>query len=111
MNTSQERKLAENETFFRGVNESIRGAIDRYGADGHVYSFICECSNPACIERVSLSTAEYERIRADPTRFVIAPGHDSASIETVIAAHGDHEVVEKTGVAADVAVALDPRTA
>jgi hypothetical protein len=107
----QKERLAKNEAFFRTLNESIRGAIDRYGSDGHAYSFICECSDSTCVERVTLSTAEYERVRADGARFVLAPGHDAAPIETVVAEHADHVIVEKTGVAADVALALDPRAA
>ena len=111
MNEAQTERLAENESFFRSLNENIRSAVDRYGADGHAYSFICECSDPTCVERVTLTTAEYERVRADGTRFVLAPGHDAAPIETVVAEQGDHVVVEKMGAAADVARALDPRAA
>src|SRR4051812_28655618 len=111
MDAVRETRLAKNEVFFRDLNESIRGAVDRYGTDGHVYEFICECSDPGCTERVSLSTAEYEGVRADPTRFVIAPGHDVAAIEIVVAAPGDHEIVEKAGLAAEVAAELDPRAA
>jgi hypothetical protein len=105
----QHERLATIEAFFRSMNESIRGAVDRYGEDGHVYTFICECSDPACMERVSLTTTEYETVRASGTRFVLAPGHETAAIETVVAEQGDHVVVEKSGVAADVALALDPR--
>src|SRR4051812_23949734 len=111
MEPMTETRLAKNEAFFRDLNESIRGAVDRYGSDGHVYEFICECSNPGCTERVSLTTHEYERVRADPTRFVIAPGHDVAAIEIVVAASGDHEIVEKAGLAGQVAAELDPRAA
>ena len=111
MNEKQQQRLAENEAFFRTLNESIRDAVDRYGSDGHVYSFICECSDPSCVERVTLPTADYERVRADGTRFVLAPGHQAAAIETVVAERGDHMVVEKTGPAAEVALALDPRAA
>jgi hypothetical protein len=109
--TSRDERLARNEAFFRSINEHIRGAVDRFGSDGHVYSFICECSDPGCMERVSLAVAEYEAVRAEGTRFVIAPGHDVAAVEDVVAHSGDHELVEKTGVAGDVAAALDPRAA
>ena len=111
MNEAQTERLAENEAFFRTLNENIRSAVDRYGADGHAYSFICECSDSTCVERVTLTTSEYERVRADGTRFVLAPGHDVAPIETVVAERGDHVVVEKTGVAGEVALELDPRAA
>lgn len=111
MTKAQEQRLAENEAFFRGLNENIRGAVDRYGSDGHAYSFVCECSDPGCVERVTLSTREYELVRADGTRFVLAPGHQATAIETVVAEQGDHVIVEKSGLAADVALALDPRAA
>jgi hypothetical protein len=109
--TSRDERLARNEAFFRSINERIRGAVDRFQSDGHVYAFVCECADPGCMDRVSLSVAEYESVRADGTRFVVAPGHDVASIEDVVQETGDHMLVEKTGTAADVAVALDPRAA
>jgi hypothetical protein len=109
MGTMGEERLARNEAFFRTINERIRDAAAGHGGDGHVYEFICECSDPSCVERVSLTVAEYERVRSDGARFILAPGHDVASIESVIAATSDHIVVEKVGVAAQVAQALDPR--
>jgi hypothetical protein len=111
MGASRDERLATNEAFFRTINERILSVVDRFGSDGHVYSFICECANPACMERVSLSIEEYEAVRADGTRFVIAPGHDVAEIETVVDTDADHVLVEKTGAAGAVATALDPRAA
>jgi hypothetical protein len=108
---SREERLARNEAFFRDINERIREAVGTQGADGHVYEFICECSDPACVERVSMTTAEYERIRSEGNRFVLAVGHDMASIEDVVAANADHVVVEKVGTAGAVAQSLDPRPA
>jgi hypothetical protein len=106
---TREDRLARNEVFFRGINERILGAADQHGSDGHVYEFICECSDPSCVERVPLTIAEYERVRAEGTRFVLAPGHDTASIETVVAANSNRVVVEKLGAAGAIAEALDPR--
>jgi hypothetical protein len=107
----REERLAQNEAFFRGVNERIRDIADRQGTDDHAYEFLCECADPGCVERVTLSLREYEAVRADATRFVLAEGHDDGTIETVVASAPDHVVVEKIGVAADVARALDPRAA
>jgi hypothetical protein len=104
-----EERLARNEAFFRNLNERIRDAADRYSADGHVYEFVCECSDPACLDRVRLSAAEYEAVRADPTRFVLAPGHERTSIEVVVQPGLDHVIVQKLGAAGAVATALDPR--
>lgn len=107
----REERLVRNEAFFRDVNERIRGVAGRQGADEHAYEFLCECADPACVERVTLSLREYEAVRADATRFVLAEGHDDGTIERVVASASDHVVVEKVGVAGAVAQALDPRAA
>ena len=108
---SREERLARNEDFFRNVNERIRDVADRHGSDLHEYEFLCECSDPTCLERVALSLDEYEAVRADARRFVLAEGHSDATIERVVETASDHHVVEKVGVAGEVAQALDPRAA
>jgi hypothetical protein len=111
MGVTHEERLAQNEAFFREVNERIRGAVDGHPADGHVYEYLCECSDTACVERICLTTEEYETVRSDPRRFVLAPGHAVAAIETVVETEPDHLVVEKIGPAGDIAESLDPRAA
>lgn len=106
-----EERLARNEAFFRNLNERIRDAADLYSADGHVYAFVCECSDPECLDRVRLTAADYEAVRADPKTFVLAPGHQRTEIEAVVQPGLDHVIVEKLGVAGAVATALDPRAA
>lgn len=108
---SREERLAQNEDFFRSVNERIRDLAGRHGSDPHRYEFLCECSDPGCVERVTLSLDEYEAVRADATRFVLATGHSDATIERVVETAPDHVVVEKVGVAGEVAQTLDPRAA
>jgi hypothetical protein len=108
---SREERLVQNEAFFRNVNERIRDLADRHGPDQHRYEFLCECVDTACVERVTLSLAAYEAVRADAKRFVLAEGHDDGTIEKVVEAAPDHIVVEKFGVAGAVAQALDPRAA
>src|SRR4051812_46277834 len=108
---THDERLARNETVFREINERIHGAVAGHPADGHVYEYLCECSDASCVERVRLLTDEYEAIRSDPRRFVLAPGHAIASIEVVVDARPEHLVVEKVGSAGEVAEALDPRAA
>lgn len=107
--TYLEERLARNEVFFRSLNERIHDAVDAHSADGHVYEFVCECSDRTCLERVRLTVAEYEAVRADPTTFVLAPGHERTAIEVVIQPGFDHVIVEKFGAAGAVAAAADPR--
>jgi hypothetical protein len=104
---AQEKRLAMNEALFRDVNERIREISDTFGDKGATYDFLCECSDPSCSERVVLTRAEYESVRSESTRFVVAKGHALPEIESVVERAKDHVVVEKEGAAADVAVHLD----
>jgi len=112
MNESGEERLARNEAFFRQVNERINDVAGGISGVGDVpYEFLCECSDPSCTARLTLTTSEYEEVRESPRRFVIAPGHTSPEIEHVVEREGDHVVVEKMGLAGLIAAELDPRTA
>ncbi len=107
VNPSAEERLARNEAFFREVNERIRDIAG--DSAGLRHEFLCECSDATCTERIALSREEYEQVRADPTRFVLAPGHASPGIEVLVQHADDHMVVQKEGPAADVVRELDPR--
>jgi hypothetical protein len=109
-------RLAKNEALFREVNERISeisqelapGAANPELIDG----LICECSDPLCLERVGpLTIAEYEGIRQDPRRFIIAAGHQAADVEEVVDRQPTYWIVEKhEGAPADVARDRDPRS-
>jgi hypothetical protein len=107
MEKKQDERLALNEALFREVNERIRAISDTFGQKDETYDFLCECSDPLCAERVVMTSAEYEYVRADPTRFVVAKGHVMPEVESVVERAKDHVVVEKEGAAADIAIRLD----
>ena len=108
-------RLAKNEALFREVNERISeisqelapGAVNPELIDG----LICECSDPQCLERVGpLTSAEYDALRQDPRRFIIAAGHQAEDVERVVDRHPTYWTVEKhEGAPSDVARELDPR--
>ena len=104
---SREEGLANTEILFREVNESIQELAGGLGGDD--YEFICECSRIACTDLVKLSRREYERVRAEGTRFFVVPGHEDAAVELVVAKTGTYLIVEKDGHAGTVAEAADPR--
>ncbi|HSO02467.1 MAG TPA: hypothetical protein VLS46_08055 [Gaiellaceae bacterium] len=106
---SRQRRLAENELIFREVNERVRAIAAVHGSDDHVYEFYCECSNADCTFQVQVRLADYEAVRADPARFLVAPGHALPEIEVVADRSGAWWVVEKKGEAAELAAELDPR--
>jgi hypothetical protein len=108
---SRETRLAKNETLFREVNERIEQAVggsDR--GDGHVYEFLCECSNSDCTLLLPLTIGEYEAVRSDSRQFIVAPGHDLPEIEAVVARGGGYQVVRKQGEAAEYVAERDPRS-
>jgi hypothetical protein len=102
-------RVARNEAAFREANERI----DRRAEDSHldVSPFLCECANPACTAVISLQLAAYEEIRAHPTHFLNAVGHDknAQGFSEVIARKPGYIVVAKIGAAAPIAAELDPR--
>jgi hypothetical protein len=103
-------RVARNDSIFRDANERISATASDVGFVEPV-PFICECASPTCNEIVRVSLADYEDIRSHPARFLIAPGHEAAEQESgkVVESGPEHAVVEKLGVAAEVARALDPR--
>lgn len=106
MDDAQKSRLAQNEDFFREVNEKINTKAESYGSDSHLYEFFCECSDVACVERVKLTLREYQHVRAAPTRFVVMKNHVVKEIEHVVETVKDHMVIEKHGEAGRVAVKL-----
>src|SRR6476646_319217 len=95
------RRLARNEVFFRETNEQlVREAL---GWHERKFDCICECSRLGCMKRLTVTTAEYERVRAGGDLFVVAPGHDDPSIEVVVESFDGYLVVQKRGEAGEVA--------
>ena len=108
MDEDRQERLAKNESLFRVLNENINDLASGLGGK-EPFEFICECSTSGCFERLSLTLAEYERVRADGTHFLVADGHEDIEIEQVIGHHSGYVVVEKDGVAGVVAADDDPR--
>ena len=104
-----ERK-ARTESAFREVNERIAENAQRFDAGST--EFICECDDPQCTSRVEATIEEYEEVRSDGTRFLLAPGHGDRSIERVVESRGNFMIVEKMNQAARALVRrLNPRAA
>jgi hypothetical protein len=100
-------RLAKNEAFFRDANEQL----ERDALLGHESTFdcICECSRRGCVERLLLTTAQYERVRSRSDHFAVTNGHEDTTIETVVETFPNYLVVEKHAEAGDIARQTDPR--
>jgi hypothetical protein len=101
-------RRATTEALFRDVNERIAESAERF--DAKESDFVCECADPSCTHRVSASLAEYEEVRAEPTTFLVAPGHEESDIERVVSDLGRFRIVDKFQAAMRrTVVRLDPR--
>lgn len=108
MDDEIERRLADNESIFREVNEAInRGGYP--GDEDTPVGFRCECARLGCNALVSLTPHEYERVRAFPRHFLMLPGHELEEVENVVQGMPGYVVVEKRDEAGREAAASDPR--
>ena len=105
-------EIGESQVTFRNANETIQASADRSAILGNI-PFICECPDRNCTELVQLSFDQYEAIRQHPTRFFNVTGHENSSVdagaERIVAVAGELTVVEKVGVAGEVAAETYPR--
>lgn len=98
-------RQARNEALVREVNEQISrldrdaagsGAVDQ----GSTFGFHCECGcEGGCPEMLWLTLAEYEVARQQDDRFVLTPGHETASLERVVTGNDRFVIVDKVDAA------------
>lgn len=96
-------RRARNEVLLRRYNEHVEA--ERLRTQPTLSEWVCECADPQCAQLLRLSIPEYEAVRAEPTRFLVAPSdrHVAADIEYVVQREPRFWVIEKIGVGADVA--------
>jgi hypothetical protein len=95
---------------FREVNERIEAVNRAIDGTGEA-DFICECGDDTCTRPISLTLAEYEEVRSNPTHFAVAHGHVEIDVESLIAHFAGYSVVEKgDGAAEQIALQTDPRS-
>ena len=61
MNPNEEARIARTESAFRHVNERIAEASDELGSDQT--TFVCECADPDCHDRLHLPRERYEKVK------------------------------------------------
>jgi hypothetical protein len=97
-------RIGRNEDLFRKVNDQIEGVNEAFGTITGTMSILCECGMLECIEHIDLTVDEYRRLRTDPRRFAVMPGHELPDVERVVERHDGWFVVEKAeGDAAQLA--------
>jgi hypothetical protein len=105
------RRVGLNEAIFRQVNEQIRSLNQKFGTERGTMNVICECGSADCTDQLTVPVPEYERVRSDARRYVVAKGHEISDVERVVVQAAGYDVVQKReGVAAELARELDPRS-
>jgi hypothetical protein len=97
-----------NESWFREVNERLEQRADAQ-EPAETFHVLCECDREDCGERIAITFADYERVRADPRAFVVLTSHVDTESEQVVSTRDDYLVVQKIGNAGLVAEIENPR--
>jgi hypothetical protein len=104
-------RIGENEAVYRAINEKIEGLNQTFGVMTESMTVVCECGHLDCAEQIQLDLPTYEHVRADPTLFVVLPGHEIDEVEEVAERHDGFNVIRKEpGLPADFAEDTDPRS-
>jgi hypothetical protein len=106
----REGRIGRNEALFREVNERIERVTQALQVGSDDLRILCECGDPTCFEHLDIALSEYERVRGEPTLFLLRPGHEYLEVEEVVEEHDGYVVVRKRdGEAIAQARELDPR--
>lgn len=96
---NSKQRRANNELIFKNINLKTSKLVDavfnEHDKIDVPIEFYCECSNTDCIEKVSLTLADFEKIRRNPSYFLIKPGHNQPDIEELVDGKPNYAVVEK----------------
>jgi hypothetical protein len=102
--SGRDESLAHNETAARELNNQLEERVVLFSGEEPSFGILCECDQAACDQRITVTAAEYERVRQNRDLFFVFPGHEDERIERVVATEGNlYLVVEKLGDAAEVA--------
>lgn len=98
-------RAARNQSLFRAVNARLVDLNDTFERVTDRSVFVCECAHMQCVQEIDMTLHDYERVRGNPRRFIVAPSdeHVVPEVERVVERTDSYFVVEKIGVGARVA--------
>jgi hypothetical protein len=73
LGAAAEAKKEKTQSLFREVNGRINDVRAQRGSVDMPQDVICECAQPTCSERITITALEYRGLRSRSTWFVIAP--------------------------------------
>ena len=91
----QEERAIRNEALFREVNVHIAELEERVQSTDELLPLVCECAHTGCTVPIEVDRATFERVRENPRRFLVAPGHEQLDLETVLEHRAGYLIVQK----------------
>ena len=109
--TTRAARAARNQSLYRMVNERVKEVNEGVNALLPVGEWVCECANDQCFATIEMTHGEYEAVRAGGARFFVKPddAHVVREAETVTERNARFWIVEKIGVAGELAEHRNPR--
>lgn len=81
---------------FRDANERFEDALEENALDGvRPVPFLCECADSDCLDRIEITTRDYDAAHIDSDHYVILPGHPTIDGEEMVEDNVSYLVVEK----------------
>jgi hypothetical protein len=110
--SERQERAARNQSLFREVNERIKNVNDGFHVFTTLNDWVCECAIDSCVERIEMTTQEYEHVRQNGARFFVAPKdeHVWPEAERVVERLPNYWIVEKIELGARIAEKMDPRS-
>jgi hypothetical protein len=105
---SRDQRHAINESVHRSANEQREARNTQESTPVPVMRYECECHRTDCGHSFYMVIADYEAVRADGARFVVAPDH-MAEEEVLLSTTEAFWVIQKVGEQGKIAADLDPR--
>jgi hypothetical protein len=93
----REERAIRNEALLREVNSHIAEMEEQaHRTDwDEPLPLVCECAQTGCRAPIEVAPATFERVRAEPLCFLVAPGHEQPETETVVERREGYFIVEK----------------
>jgi hypothetical protein len=85
---------ADQQCLIRDANEAIERLNLKLTAGAVRLEMRCECGDPACLERVIPTHAEYEAVRAYGSRFILHVHHENPETASVVTESGGFSIID-----------------
>jgi hypothetical protein len=108
---ARHERIARNEAMYRAVNRELEKASKEAGGGtpDDQLEILCECGEPSCNTKLTLTIGEYDEAHGQLDRFIVAVEHEDPHIERVVMRRDSYLVVDKIGEAERISLAEEER--